>query len=169
MGGSVYLPVGLTGIEKRSHAGAPSRRDRMNRAPLRKQIDLRSPSARGRLYTNAPGHAWRFAIRVSYRRPLANRGPRDSTMQTTRTAVSDAKDTARKVSFVRSMAAGYRDGKKFAQAIAADPTLLRGLAVVLRKLARNPEARTILDKVFERHARQFPSEYRAYAQARLTH
>ena len=88
-------------------------------------------------------------------------------MKSTRTAVSDAKDTARKVSLIRAMADGYQDGKRLAQAIAAEPALLRGLAVVLCKLARNGEARPILDKVFERYARKYPNEHRAYLGARL--
>lgn len=90
-------------------------------------------------------------------------------MQIHRTVVSDSKDTKRKVSLVRAMADGYADGKKMAEAIAANPSLLHGLGVVLRKLAANAEARPILDKVFDRHAKRFPSEYRAYADARLVH
>jgi len=108
-------------------------------------------------------------MRVFPRRPLANRGPVRTIMKTQRTFVSDAGDTARKVSFVRAMAEGFEDGRRIAQAISQDHSLIRGLNVVIRRLAKNEPAARILDKVFERYGTKYPREHRTYVESRLLH
>ncbi|MBU1665473.1 MAG: hypothetical protein KKG92_08735 [Gammaproteobacteria bacterium] len=83
----------------------------------------------------------------------------------TRSVLSDAKDTERKVNYTRGVA--HHDplmAKKMAKAIAKDVTLLDGLGAVIKGLAHHDESRTIMLEVFEKSgvAKRYPHTHRAF-------
>jgi len=85
-----------------------------------------------------------------------------------RTIVTDKKDSRNKKASAREFAeTNPKIALAMAEAIAANPSLLDGLTVVVTRLAKHEEAATILDEVFMKHGKKYPRTYRAYVDVRL--
>jgi hypothetical protein len=81
---------------------------------------------------------------------------------------SDQQDTDHKRAFVRYTAAQNPEvAKKMAEAIAADDSLLAGLAPVVKLLMNHATARAILEQVFQRPgvAKKYAKAHQAFSRA----
>lgn len=83
---------------------------------------------------------------------------------------SDERDTDHKRAFVRYTAAQNPEiAEKMARAIAADETLLDGLAPVVKLLMHHEKARAVLEQVFRRPgvAKKYAKAHQAFNRAQL--
>lgn len=87
------------------------------------------------------------------------------------TSISDARDTCKKVSQARELAANDAAfAVMAARKIVENPSLLNGLAKVVTQLAKHEEAGKLLENLFENKkwvVKAYPTVYQAYLKARF--
>jgi tRNA-dihydrouridine synthase len=92
-------------------------------------------------------------------------------MSKVKTNISDIKDTSKKVSKVREMAATDSSfAVMAARKIVEHPSLLQGLGKVVEQLAQHEEAARMLESLFEKEkwvVKAYPNVYRAFLKARF--